>query len=235
MRELRLNDIKARKALIFDASSIITLNMLGMAELLRELKLGFDGKFLITKAVYDEIVRVPSEIKKYQLKALMVKKIVDEGVLDVVVDEVVEKSTNEILAYANSLLSVNGEKIKIIHRGEASCIALYELLSIENENKAVVIDERTTRMLLEKPYNLAKLIENKIHKKISIDDKIARYFSNKKINVIRSAEILLIGVEKQKVKLADGAKLIDAVLYGAKGYGCSISDKEIEEARKLKI
>ena len=228
-----LKDIKARKALIFDASSIIAINMVGMLEVLKEMKLGFDGKFLITKSVYDEIIKIPSEIKKYELKALMIKKIVDDGVLEVVVDDAIEQKTNEILAYANSMLFLNNQNIKIIHRGEASCIALYDLLNIENENKAIVVDERTTRMLLENPKKLQQLIETKIHKKISVDEKKANYFLNKKINVIRSSEILVIAIEKNRIMLANGIELVDAVLYGVKSYGCSISDREIEELKEM--
>jgi len=236
IKEIKINEIRVNKVLIFDSSSIITLNMIGMFDLLKELKVGFDGKFLITKAVYNEIVNVPLEIKKYELRALMIKKAIESKILEVVNDPEIDKKTAEILEKSNSVLFTNHDRIRIIHRGEASFIALYDLLSIDNKNKALVIDERTTRMLLENPWNIGKLMESKMHKKISIDKNLAEFFVNKRENIIRSSELLFIGLEKKKIGLENGwQKLSEALLYGAKSYGCSISDFEIEEVKRGNI
>ncbi|MEM1535181.1 MAG: hypothetical protein QW199_00635 [Candidatus Pacearchaeota archaeon] len=232
MRELKIAEVQARKALIFDASSIITLNMIGMLELLKELKIGFDGKFLITRDVYNECVNVPIEIKKYELRALMIKKFVEERIIEVINDKELDKRTDQILNEINSIFHVNNEKIKIIHRGEASCIALYELLNLKD--KALVIDERTARMILENPESLAKLIEGKVHRKIYINQKIASQFKNKNFKIIRSSEILIIGFEKRKTGFEDNKEGLDALIYGAKAYGCSISEEEIAQILQRK-
>ncbi|MEM2932854.1 MAG: hypothetical protein QW622_01425 [Candidatus Pacearchaeota archaeon] len=225
MRILKIDEIKANKALIFDSSSLITLNMLGMNDLLKELKVGFDGKFLITQDVYNECVNVPMEIKKYELRALMIKKLVEGRVLEVVGGQEIITKTQEILEKINSIVYTDHEKINLVHRGEASCIAVYELLKINN--KALVIDERTTRMILENPASVAELIANKVHKKIYIDNELATFFKSKRIKIIRSSEILFIGYEKKKTGFEEEREGLDALMYGAKAYGCSISDDEI--------
>lgn len=240
MKTFKLNEIKVNKVLVFDASSIIAINMAGMIEMLKELKLGFDGKFLISKDVYNEIIRIPAEIKKYELKAIIVNKIVEDGVLNIVDDPLLDKKTKEIVENSNMVFFADHENVKIIHKGEASCIALYELLNIENENKALVIDERTARLLLENPVAIAKLLERKVHRKINLNENIANSFLNKKVNIIRSSEIMLIGFLMKKTKLGIESekdilkqqKFLEALLYGVKAYGCSISDYEIEEAKK---
>jgi len=233
MKIIKLDNLKLTKALIFDSSSIITLNMIDMLDILKKLKIMFNGKFLITKEVYKEIINVPLGIKKYELRALIVKKAIEEGILDVVESNSIDKKTNEILEKANSLFSVNGESIRIIHRGEASCIALYLLLNIENKNKAMVIDERTTRMLLENPKNLHKLLESKLHREILMNKKIADEFVKENIRVIRSSELLYYAFIKNKIDLINGEKtILDALLYAAKAYGCSIAREEIERLKK---
>lgn len=229
----KLNEINCKKAIIFDSSTIITLNMIDMLGLLAKLKSKFNGEFLIPHDVYKEIVNVPIEIKKYELRALLVKKIILDGILEVVGDKKIEKNTSKVLYYANNLYSLEKNPIKIIHRGEASCIALYDELKIENKNKVIAMDERTTRMLLENPINLKKLLERKLHKEVEVKEEASRYFTKKNIRIIRSSEILYFGFIKNMINLINGKrKILDALLYGAKFYGCSISEKEINELKK---
>ena len=55
------------KAIIFDASTIISFVMNGLVPEFRRLKENFKGKFLITSEVKEEIVDKPINIKRFEL------------------------------------------------------------------------------------------------------------------------------------------------------------------------
>ena len=203
--------------------------MIGMIGVMEKLKKIFDGKFLITEEVYKEVVNIPLGIKKYIIRALVIKELIERKVLEIA--KVDEKKVERILEKINRMFKVNNENIKIVHKGEASCIALYETL--ETEKKVLCIDERTTRMVLENPENLKKLIENKIHKKVKMDEEIAREIVNKNIKIIRSSELLYYAFNKNLIDLRNGKKVLEAILYATKNYGCAISEKEIREMLSL--
>ena len=71
-----------QKAIIFDASTLITFSMNGLFNELRELKKIFKGKFIITKDVKREIIDKPITIKRFELEALRLKKLLDDKVLE---------------------------------------------------------------------------------------------------------------------------------------------------------
>ena len=57
----------------------------------------------------------------------------------------------------------------IIDNGEATCLALSLLAEERGIKNAIVIDERTTRMIGENPENLRRLFENKLHTKVKLE------------------------------------------------------------------
>lgn len=211
------------KALIFDSSSIISLALNNLLFILEPLKKIFEGKFYITETIKGELVEKSLDNERFSLEALMIKKLLDEKILEVYKNRF-EKE--KVLNFANNTFFVDGSPIKLIHEGEASCVALYKFL--EAEKKAIVIDERTTRMLCEAPRQLHQLLEKKLHKRVRTNEKNYRFFEN--INIIRSSELALIALEEGIIKLnASKEKIIRALLYALKFKGCSISKQEIEE------
>ena len=102
---------------------------------------------------------------------------------------------------------------------------------IEKKKKNVMaLDERTMRMLVEKPDNLKKLFIKKLHANVTSKRENYKYFEGAKI--IRSAELVYIAYKKKLVNLKNGI-VLDALLYAVKFNGCSISDVEIEEIKGL--
>lgn len=225
------------KILIFDASTLISLAMNGLFDELRELKKKFDGKFIITKEVYYEVVERPINVKRFELEALEMKELVKEGVFEMpekigVDNKIISEKTKEILDFANSILIAEGQKIHLIDLGEASCLALAQILDDKKIQNLIAIDERTTRMLCEKPENLIELLERKMHTKIKISDKSVLK-EIKQCKVIRSAELVYIMWKKGIVKIKDPLAL-NALLYSVKFKGCSISDDEIKEIKRIR-
>jgi len=223
------------KAIIFDSSTIINLVMNGLLEEFEELKERFDGKFLITKEVSDEIIAKPMTIKRFKLEALKIKKLLDEKIIEMpsaigIQDKEVSKKTSEILNKANNMFFGRGNAIQIIHSGEASCLALSLLLDEKNTDNIISVDERTTRMLGEKPENLSVLLQKKMHTGIQTKDENFDFFGNFKF--IRSTELMYVAYKKGIIKLKNH-DVLDAILYALKMNGCSISDEEISEIEKI--
>jgi len=222
------------KAIIFDSGALITLSMNSLLEILRELKKKFNGKFLITREVeYESVVR-PMQIKKYKLGAMNIKTLIDEKVLEFpsvlgVSEKEISFSTKELMDVANSVFQARNRNLHLIDIGETSCVALSSLLYHKNIESVIVIDERTTRMLLEKPENLQQLMESKLHTKIVRLPLKDHAFREK--NFIRSAELIYVAYKKGLVK-NKSKDMLDAMLYGAKFKGCSISNEEIKEIER---
>ena len=162
---------KMTPSIIFDASTLISLSMTGLIEELKELKKLFNGTFLITHEVKEELIDNPINIKKFELEALRIKELLEQKIIELpeamnIKKEVVSKKTREFMNLANTIFESNKRDIKIIHSGEASCLALSVILKERGLNNVLCIDERTTRMLVEKPGNLKSLLEKKMHTRI---------------------------------------------------------------------
>ena len=226
------------KILIFDASSIISLAMNGLLFELKELKKIFKGKFIIPEEVKWEAIERPLKTKKFELEALQVNQLFEEKVLELpdsigISKKEISEGTTKILEKANNIFSEQKKKnIHIIDLGETACIVLSKILKEKNIENIIVVDERTTRLLSEKPENLRKLLQKKLHSKIEIDKEKLKYFSGLKI--IRSAELMWLANEKNLVKIKN-KRILDAMLYGVKFKGCAISHDEIEELKKIKL
>lgn len=222
------------KYLIFDSGPVISLTMNGMLPILEKLKGIFDGEFVITPQVKNEVVDRPMKIKKFKLEAMQVADLIKRGIFkmssDFVGSDKLDKEIKNMLKLTGSVLrtTATGEKISILHEGEASCLAFASLCGAES---VIVIDERTTRMLTEAPGNLERMMEKKLHTPLDADLKLLKKL--KKFKFIRSAELLYVAYKKDLVGVDKNKDLLDALLYGAKFKGCAISSGEIEEIKKL--
>lgn len=224
-----------QKAIIFDSGALISFSLNGITEIIKDLKDNFKGKFFITPEIKREIIDFPLKIKRFELEALKLKNLFDEGVLEFpssigITDSETLKKTAEVLDIANTSFKGDGRYIKLINGGEASCLALSKILAEKNIKNVLAIDERTTRMLVENQENLKGFLEKKLHVKIKIDKTKANFFKNFKI--IRSAELVYIAYKKGLVKLKNSL-VLDALLYAVKFKGATISSEEIEEMKRI--
>ena len=206
--------------------------MNGILPILKKLKKEFKGDFLITKEVYHEIIEHPQKIKRFALGALQLKELFDEGIIKYAeltaqqVDEL-RKKRNQILDISNSLYRAKGRNIHILDKGEAAAMALSLVLK---EPTALVIDERTARMLAENPDNLRKILQRKL--KTNVTAKTSNYKEFKYFKVIRSTELIYLAHKKKLIELKD-PRAYEAMLYGLKYKGCSISEHEVEQLKRL--
>ncbi len=216
------------RSLVFDASTIITLAMNNLLWVLKPLKKQFGGEFYISQSVKREIIDHPLKSKKFKLEAMQVKNVLEAG--DLKVNS--EFSGAEIADLVNSLFMARGRFIKIMHDGEIGALVLARNV----KSVALVVDERTTRMLVENPESLASVLSRKMHTTVTIDhkklDKFKKWLGD--LKVLRSIELGVVAYELGLLdKYGDKKNALDALLWAAKLRGCSVSDSEINEVLEL--
>jgi len=221
--------------IIFDASTLISLSMAGLLPELKELKKRFNGKFIISQKVKEEAIDVPIKIKRFQLEALKIKALLNEKILELPIalgldDKEIRTKANEILDRANTAFHGADKDIHLIELGEASALAISQMLNDKKIKNVIAIDERTTRSLSETPEELKKYLEKKLHAKITVKKENLEFF--KQFQFLRSTELIYVAYKKGILRF-DGSENISAVLYALKYKGCAISGKEIQEMKKL--
>jgi hypothetical protein len=220
------------KHIIFDSGPLINFAMNNMLEILIKLKQSFPGDFLITKEVKNEIIDYPITLKKYEYEALQLQDLFNKGIIrhaDLTEEQIDElrKYREQIMNIANSTYYTDERNIHILEKGECAALALSIII---NEPNLIAVDERTTRMLCENPENLRKLLEKKLHIKVKARKENYDFF--KKFKIIRSTELAYIAYKKGLFNLKD-SRTLDAALWALKLHGCSISDIEINEIKKM--
>ena len=226
----------AEKILLFDASSLISIAMNGLLHELRELKKIFNGKFIIPEEVKWEIIDRPINIKRFKLEALQLNELIKEDVLELpntlgIKKERISTETKKLFEIANNTFFEKGKKeIRLIDIGETACLVLSKTLNEKGMENLIVLDERTTRLLCEKPENLKKLLQKKLRTRIDIKKENLKHF--KGIKIIRSTELIYLAYKKNLVKIKN-EKILDALLYALKFKGCAISTDEIKKIKKM--
>jgi hypothetical protein len=223
------------KAIIFDSSTLISLTMNGLLPELEKLKEIFNGKFIITSQVRKEVIDKPLKIKRYSLEALKIKRLLEIKVLEMsdslgVSSNDILKKSDEFMDIANTIFRGRGKDIHLISDGESSCLALSKILNEKEVENVLAVDERTTRLLCEKPENLRKIMEGKLHTRLEADTEKYKFFRG--YQFIRSAELVYVAWKKKVIKYKNG-DVLDALLYAVKFKGCAISEGEISDIKKI--
>lgn len=229
------------KKLVFDTGPIINFTINNLLWLLDGLKNEFDGEFYITPEVYNELINKPLSTRKYKLEALQVLPYITKGTLKQYTNLPMVQVAKELGSYANHSFEINHQTIEIVHSGEMEAVAA----AISLDADAIVIDERTTRHLIENPKKIAWHLENTIHKKVCINlenlGKVKEMVGS--LKVIRSTELVTIAYEKGLFKeyTEDAGKIVpninkavlEGALWGVKLNGCSVKEDEITEILKI--
>lgn len=226
------------KQLVFDAGPVINLAINNLLWVLKYLKQRYNGRFCITSKVKEELVDKPLKTKRFKLESLQVLRQIRKDIIEVKNTKEINNKTNELLNLANKIYYAFDNPINIVHYGEMSSVAL----AIINNADAMVVDERNTRILIEEPETLLKILKKKIRTEIKINKKNLEKFKEltKKIKLIRSVELIIVAYDLGLLKdylMKDNKQpnrlLLEALLWGLKLNGCSISDKEINKIIKI--
>ncbi|MBT3691343.1 hypothetical protein HOG16_03835 [Candidatus Woesearchaeota archaeon] len=229
------------RALVFDTGSIISLVTNNLLWILPPLKKQFRGDFLISEAVKGEIIDHPLKTKKFKLEGLIIQDYLREGVFSMAKNIYSSKKTDELLNLANSCFNTRNHPVKIVDRAEIETL----MIVLENKAAAMVIDERTLRLLIENPEKLQKVLESRLHTKMEINKQNVAKFKEmtKYIKIIRSTELAYAAYKLDLLnkyitanKVLDKTlkkELLEGTLWALKLKGCSISSEEINEVLKM--
>ena len=167
------------------------------------------------------------------MNAARIKHAFNEKIVNVVNSNgEVKVVENKILELANNSFSTKVGSIKIMHEGEAEALAIAKVFGA----KALFIDERTTRSLIENPFRLKQVIDKKQNERVSVNNKNIKEFRGmfRDLKIFRSVDIIAFA-HKQKLfdnELDSGKLELEAALYAAKYAGCAVSEREIIEYLK---
>ncbi len=225
------------KGIVFDSGPIISLAMNNLLWILTPLKQYYKGEFYIVSSAHRELIDNALQTKRFKFEALQLLKMLNEGTLSVINDPEIENIADDYLELANSSFIGQGRPLVIAQRGEIESLAAAAHLQCD----AVAIDERTTRLLIENPLDVRKLLQRKMNIAVAVNkgqlNDLVR--ETHKVKVLRSAEIVLVAyhlgfLDDYIPKLPNGrALLLEGLLWGVKLSGCAISEKEIEELLSL--
>ncbi len=216
------------KSVICDSSSLIALTescLLGVIEMLKE---RLPEGFYISERVKGECIDNPIKLRSHELTAVRLKDALNRGVLKLA-NAGAESEMKEILWVANNIFYVNGRPLQVIHSGEADMIATATIMGTRN----ILIDERTTRMLIEAPEKLRDHLEREFMRGVQVNEDYLGKFEKMThdLVIIRSSELAMVAYERGYFKRFGSLekKAVEAALYGLKFNGCGISFSEIDE------
>ncbi len=218
---------------ICDSSTLIALAETCTLPALYHLKQSAGARFLVPPAVGYETMQHPEHIKRFAFSAFKIEKVKDDGVLEMTEPKNLGQRTRDIMQRANSVFSVNGQALKVLHAGEAECLAVY----LENKAKAVLVDEKTTRLLIEDPLLLRDSLQQEYHGRAKMNDSAldALKAATKGMVAVRSTEILAMAYEDGFFKGygKNEVEAFHASLYALRNAGCSITTKELLEYQQI--
>ncbi|MBW2972261.1 hypothetical protein KY359_04465 [Candidatus Woesearchaeota archaeon] len=225
------------KSIVFDAGPVISLTTNNLLWVLDQLKDSFNGDFYIPAAVKEELIDRPLATKKFKFEALQVMFRIKKGVLTVIDTPKVKMLAEEMLELANHTFKTRGNWIRIAHYAEMEMLAAAVVMNAS----AVVIDERTTRLLVEDSEGLERMLGKHIRSKIFVNrqnlNKIKTW--TKDVKILRSVELLMVAYEMGLLDkyLPDGEDagrvLVESLLWGVKLHGCALSRQEIQDIVRL--
>ncbi|MBU0980890.1 MAG: hypothetical protein KJ709_08870 [Nanoarchaeota archaeon] len=224
------------KSLVFDSGPVITLAVNNLLWLLPELKKQFNGSFIITRSVKQELVDRPLKIRRFEFEALQVLKEINSGTLEMTQQGELEDKTSRLLELSNRIFSAKGHPLNILHGAEMESIAA----ALTYGSEAVVIDERTARLILEDPNGLHHILQSKLHTKVRIDKDALREFeeSVRGLKVFRSLELVSIAYEMGLLDIYIAEELpdktlLEALVWALRLNGCSIPQQDIQDVKRL--
>lgn len=230
-----------KKTIVLDTGTVISMVTNNLLWTFRYLAKKYKGQFLIPDSVKEELVNYPLKTRKFKFEALMINDLLLEGYIKVYHPPNLDKISKELVSLANDMFIAKGNPVRVLHRAETDVLAL----AISLNSDALLVDERTLRLLVENPEKLKHILENKLHTKISINsgnvDKFKKMVKN--IHVLRSTELVTIAYELglldryisvgKVVHKKFRKPLLEGALWALKLKGCSISKEEIEEILKF--
>ncbi|VVB65754.1 Uncharacterised protein [Candidatus Gugararchaeum adminiculabundum] len=216
-------------SLVCDSSSLISLAESCFVKVFYMLADHSKGRFLLPSGVEYECISYPLQSKNHALSAVRLKRAVNDGKFSVVDTGQLQHLTDEIRNAGNSVFLLRGHPLKIIQQGECEMLALAHAAGL----RYCLIDERTTRMLVEDPKGVKEHLAAEFHTRIDLDHRALFTFQQytKGIAFIRSCELVArayeLGYFENYGEIKNSA--FEAAMNKVKISGCSIMSQEVDD------
>jgi hypothetical protein len=218
---------------VIDSGTMITFSSTCLVNVFKNFVEHNKIELFVSEDIEKESVWRPIKNKRFSLNASRIKHLLNSETISVIqTSKEIELLQSQILSLANNSFIANNRPIKIIQLGEAEALALAKIYGA----KALFIDERTTRSLIENPFRLKQVLEKRQHTEIKMNEnslsKIKEMFSD--LKVFRSVDIVALAYEQNLFdgELDHGKIELEAALYATKYSGCAVSEREIVEYLK---
>ncbi len=223
---------KDMPAIICDSSSLISITDSCFIHTLYLLQKSFDGQFIIPPSVQYECVDHPRRVRMHAIYALRLARAVKDGILKVVAPR--DKGLmGQLLTLANNSFMVEGKPLELIQEGETECLAL----AIETGVRDLLVDERTTRVLIESPDEFTAHLRQEFGPRLKVNSENLETFLSlcHSLRFYRSNEIVLLAYEKGYFRDYGPmeTEALEAALYRIKYSGCALTASEIEEGMQI--
>ncbi|MEM2908831.1 MAG: hypothetical protein QW590_00755 [Candidatus Bilamarchaeaceae archaeon] len=224
-----------QKTIVCDSGALISLTTSCLTEILYIFKKKYNVSFIIPPAVEEETVLYPMRrrIKEFLFSAVKIKDAINDGVITVMTTERLKQNTERLIKLANNMFYAQGKSINLLHTGETEVLALAGEIGTET----ILVDERTTRLLLETPFRLKEHMEEEFGVNIMINrnsfEEFSKYVAG--LDAIRSSELAMLAYEIGYFNKYQGMEkeAAEAALYKIRFAGCSIRFDEIATYLKL--
>lgn len=217
--------------IVCDSGAFISLTSSCLIELLYYFSNKHKVRFIIPPGVEEEAVSYPMrrKIKKFLFSAIRISDAINDGVITRIEKERTSPEAEKIMNLANNLFYIRGKPLRLVQRGESEMLALAFDLGVES----LLIDERTTRMLIEAPFRLKEHLEDEFRINVMVNKKNLSELTKRigHFSAIRSSELVSVAYELgffDKYQEMEKAAY-EAALYTVKFSGCSIGFDEIKE------
>ncbi len=215
--------------IVFDAGVLIGFSETCLLSLFKTLKENI-GEFIVTKGVKAECIDRVKNNMRFKLSAFRIQDQLDNFVFKVQDgSEELDIKTKRILQLTNSLFTINNRPLKLVDFGEAESLAMLGLCKAS----CLAIEERTTRMIVENPHALLKILKKKHHNKniLFLENKYLKFLEEiGTVKCIRSVDLIAYAYENRLLpSFMLEKQYIKSMLYSLKFNGCSVSFNEIED------
>jgi len=215
---------------VIDTGTMITLSGTCLMNVFKTFVKYNRIELIISNTVAQESVWKPITNKRFALNAARIKHAMsDNTIKSIPITADITNTMQRILTLSNNTFFTRDGPLKIIQAGEAEALALAKI----HDAKALFIDERTTRSLIENPSRLKQVLERRQDQPVKMNDQnintIKQMFPN--LLMFRSVDIIALAYEQGLFdhELAHGKLELEAALWAAKFAGCAVSEKEINE------
>lgn len=210
--------------IFFDSSTLISIAMSCALDSFAKLQKDFGGDFAITPTVKAETIDKAMRTLRFKYEGYRLNALLKSGVIKLYPEKKFSAEIEDMKDLMNRTFFAWGKPMTIVHPGEISAL----VVALEQEADAYAVDERTTRLLIENPEEVTRLLGSKLHTSIETDKSNIRELKRKlsKLPVIRSTELALAAYQKGYFKQT-GRDVLEGVLWALKFAGCAITKDEI--------